>query len=51
MAGGERRRRQWATESCVLGFGYLKTQGNESFLEQWIDRFIEGNPKLFGRKE
>lgn len=35
----------------ALGFGYLKTQGNESFLEQWIDRFIEGNPKLFGRSE
>lgn len=33
----------------ILGFGYLRTQGNQSFLEQWIDRFIEANPKLFGR--
>jgi hypothetical protein len=33
----------------VLGYGYLKTAGNESFLEQWIGRFIEGNPRLFRR--
>jgi hypothetical protein len=33
----------------VLGYGYLKTAGTESFLEQWIGRFIEGNPRLFGR--
>ena len=36
---------------AVMGFGYLRTQGNQSFLEQWIDRFIEGNPRLFGRSE
>ncbi|MDX1579126.1 MAG: hypothetical protein R3266_11610, partial [Gemmatimonadota bacterium] len=36
---------------AVMGFGYLKTQGNASFLEQWIDRFIEGNPRMFGRSE
>lgn len=35
----------------ILGFGYLRTQGSESFLEQWIDRFVEGNPRLFGRSE
>lgn len=33
----------------ALGYGYLKTQGSESFLEQWIGRFIEGNPDLFRR--
>lgn len=32
----------------ALGYGYLRTAGTESFLEQWIGRFIEGNPKLFG---
>ncbi|MDX1493810.1 MAG: hypothetical protein R3253_07125 [Longimicrobiales bacterium] len=34
---------------AVLGFGYLRTKGSESFLEQWIDRFIEANPGLFRR--
>ncbi len=33
---------------AVMGFGYLKTAGNESFLEQWIDGFIETNPRMFG---
>lgn len=33
----------------VLGFGYLRTQGTDSFLEQWIQRFIEANPGLFRR--
>lgn len=36
---------------AALGFGYLKTQGSESFLEQWIDRFIETNPSLFRRSD
>lgn len=36
---------------AVLGFGYLRTQGSESFLEQWIDRFIEENPNLFRRSD
>ena len=35
----------------TMGYGYLRTQGNESFLEQWIDRFIEANPRLFGSSE
>lgn len=35
----------------VLGYGYLKTAGNRSFLEQWILSFVETNPKLFRRKE
>lgn len=38
---------------AVLGYGYLRTAGTESFLEQWILRFIEANPHLFrdGRAE
>lgn len=32
----------------ILGYGYLKTAGTESFLERWIDNFIEGNPRMFG---
>jgi len=32
----------------VLGYGYLRTAGNESFLERWIDGFIEANPRFFG---
>jgi hypothetical protein len=32
----------------LLGYSYLRTAGTESFLEQWILRFIEGNPRLFG---
>ena len=36
---------------ALMGFGYLRTRGNESFLEQWIDRFIEANPGLFRRSE
>jgi hypothetical protein len=31
----------------VLGYGYLKTVEKDSFLERWIDRFIESNPRLF----
>lgn len=31
----------------VLGYGYLRTTGNESFLEQWIQRFIEEIPRFF----
>jgi len=31
----------------VLGYGYIKTSRNESFLERWIHAFIESNPRLF----
>ena len=31
-----------------LGYGYLKTTGNASFLERWIDGFIKANPRMFG---
>lgn len=32
---------------AILGYGYLKTAGNESFLERWIAGFVESNPRLF----
>jgi hypothetical protein len=32
---------------AVLGYGYLQTHETDSFLERWIDRFIESNPRLF----
>jgi hypothetical protein len=32
---------------AFLGYGYLKTDGVDSFLERWILRFIEENPRLF----
>lgn len=32
---------------AVLGYGYLRAAGNESFLERWIESFVEGNPRLF----
>lgn len=32
---------------AFLGYGWLSTVGTDSFLEQWIDRFVEGNPRLF----
>ncbi len=35
---------------AVLGYGYLKTAKNESFLEQWIEAFIKSNPRLFKRQ-
>ena len=31
----------------ILGYGYLQTRENDSFLEHWIERFIEANPRLF----
>ncbi|MFO7593513.1 MAG: hypothetical protein R6X15_05645 [Pseudomonadota bacterium] len=34
---------------AVLGYSYLKTAGNESFLERWINSFIKKNPGLFDR--
>jgi len=35
---------------AVLGYGYLKTAGNRSFLERWIQAFIRANPALFSRR-
>lgn len=37
-----------AAAIAVAGWVYLRTAGNHSFLEQWILRFIESNPRLFG---
>jgi len=34
----------------VLGYGYVKSAGNESFLERLIRSFIESNPRLFDRQ-
>ncbi|HEY0591422.1 MAG TPA: hypothetical protein VGF40_06625 [Thermoanaerobaculia bacterium] len=33
---------------AFLGYGYLQTAEVDSFLERWIVRFIEANPRLFG---
>lgn len=35
----------------VLGYGYLRTKGNESFLEIWIQHFIDSNPRLFRSRD
>lgn len=32
----------------VLGYGWLRTAGTDSFLERWIGDFVARNPKLFG---
>jgi len=31
----------------VLGWGYIKTREADSFLERWIEEFIEKNPRFF----
>jgi uncharacterized membrane protein YjdF len=36
---------------ATLGYGYIKTQGNKSFLERWISSFINNNPHLFKGEE
>ncbi|MBC8328842.1 MAG: hypothetical protein H8E31_08860 [Planctomycetes bacterium] len=33
----------------VMGYFYLRVAGNKSFLERWIDAFIQGNPRFFGK--
>lgn len=35
----------------VLGYGYLKTSNDGSFLERMIRRFIHTNPRLFKRRK
>lgn len=32
-----------------IGYGYIKTARNESFLERWIHAFIKSNPRLFNQ--
>lgn len=34
---------------ALLGYSYLRTAGNRSFLERWIGAFIKANPRLFRR--
>lgn len=34
----------------VLGYGYLKSGMKKSFLERWIGKFIDKNPRLFGKR-
>ena len=34
----------------VLGYGYIKTARNRSFLERWIHAFVRSNPRLFKRQ-
>lgn len=36
-----------ALSIALLGYGYLKTAGNQSFMERWIQAFIDRNPRLF----
>jgi len=33
----------------ILGYGYIKSAKNESFLERWIHLFVTKNPGLFNR--
>jgi len=33
----------------IMGYSYLRKAGNTSFLERWIDRFVETNPRFFKR--
>lgn len=35
----------------VLGYGYLKTEEIDSFLERMIHRFIQANPRLFRKRK
>lgn len=35
----------------VLGYGYIKQAKNRSFLERWIQSFIDSNPGLFQRRQ
>ncbi|NNE39067.1 MAG: hypothetical protein HKN08_12235 [Gammaproteobacteria bacterium] len=35
----------------ILGYGYFRTLETDSFLEQWIKKFIHENPRLFQRSK
>ncbi len=35
----------------ILGYGYLKSGMKESFLERWIQKFIDNNPRFFQRRD
>jgi len=34
----------------ILGYGFIARGDRESFLEKWIDNFIDKNPRLFTRR-
>ena len=34
----------------ILGYGFISNKDKESFLERWIDAFIDKNPRLFTRQ-
>lgn len=34
---------------AILGWGFLKKNEGNSFLEKWIDKFIDKNPQLFSK--
>lgn len=36
---------------ALMGWGYLRTAGTNSFLERWIASFIRANPRLFDRHD
>jgi len=36
---------------AVLGYGYLRTRENDSFLERWINEFIRRNPGMFSKEQ
>ena len=35
----------------ILGYRYLQTAERDSFLEAWIDKFMEANPQMFDKKK
>jgi hypothetical protein len=39
-----------AATVAILGYWYMKS-GTESFIERWIQKFVEGNPKLFRKHD
>jgi hypothetical protein len=34
----------------ILGYGYLKSAMKESFLERWIGKFVDRNPRFFDKR-
>lgn len=36
---------------AIMGWGYLKKSGGDSFIERWINNFIERNPDYFKQGE
>ena len=36
---------------AAMSYGYVRTAGSDSFLERWIDKFIDRNPRLFQQQD